>query len=77
MASKLTIDTPLMWLDKAATWKLAEDLGGASLVELIRSGTHTCYLGERSELHDWGYGCGQCPACELRAKGYDRYRTRA
>ncbi len=77
MASKLTIDTPLMWLDKAATWKLSEDLGGAPLVELIRSGTHTCYLGERSELHDWGYGCGQCPACELRAKGYDRYRTRA
>lgn len=73
MATDVTIETPLMWLDKAATWKLAEDLGGTSLVELIRSGTHTCYLGERGALHDWGYGCGKCPACELRAKGYAGY----
>ncbi len=74
MATDVTIATPLMWLDKAATWKLAEELGGLPLVELIRSDTHTCYLGERGELHDWGYGCGTCPACELRARGYRAYR---
>jgi 7-cyano-7-deazaguanine synthase len=67
------IDTPLMKLDKAATWKLAHDLGGQALVDLIRSGTHTCYRGERGELHAWGYGCGTCPACELRARGYEQY----
>ena len=77
MATDVAIETPLMWLDKAATWKLAEDLGGRALVELIRSGTHTCYLGERGELHDWGYGCGKCPACELRAKGYEKYQAAA
>ncbi len=77
MATDVSIATPLMWLDKAATWKLAEELGGAPLVELIRSGTHTCYLGERGELHDWGYGCGTCPACELRARGYRAYRQGA
>ena len=75
MATDVTIATPLMWLNKAATWKLAEQLGGDALVELIRSGTHTCYLGERGELHDWGYGCGHCPACELRAKGYEKYQA--
>ncbi len=77
MATDVTIETPLMWLDKAATWQLAEDLGGTPLVELIRSGTHTCYLGERGALHDWGYGCGRCPACELRAKGYAGYLRNA
>lgn len=74
MNTDVTIATPLMWLDKAATWKLAEQLGGPALVDLIRSGTHTCYLGERGALHDWGYGCGSCPACELRANGYRAYR---
>lgn len=74
MATEMTIATPLMWLDKAATWQLAENLGGPALVELIRTDTHTCYLGERGTLHDWGYGCGTCPACELRAKGYRTYR---
>ena len=69
------LDTPLMWIDKAETWRLAESLGGAALVDLIRTRTHTCYLGERGELHDWGYGCGTCPACELRAKGYAGYRS--
>jgi hypothetical protein len=59
---------PLMWIDKAATWDLAQQLGGAALVDLIRTDTHTCYLGERGALHDWGYGCGKCPACELRAR---------
>jgi 7-cyano-7-deazaguanine synthase len=75
MATDLVIDTPLMWIDKAATWKLAGTLGGERLVELVRSGTHTCYLGERGALHDWGYGCGTCPACELRARGYASFRA--
>lgn len=73
MASAMSIQTPLMWLDKAQTWLLAEDLGGPALVELIRTDTHTCYLGQRGTLHDWGYGCGTCPACELRARGYQAY----
>jgi 7-cyano-7-deazaguanine synthase len=73
MATRLKVETPLMWLDKRQTWALARELGGAALIELIRSGTHTCYLGERGELHDWGYGCGHCPACELRARGYQGY----
>lgn len=77
MDTRLTLETPLMWLDKAATWALAEQLGGAALVELIRSGTHTCYLGERGALHDWGYGCGTCPACALRARGYHAFRDSA
>ena len=74
MATDVAIATPLMWLDKAATWTLAEELGGMPLVDLIRSDTHTCYLGERGAMHDWGHGCGHCPACELRAKGYCEYR---
>jgi len=69
------LDTPLMWIDKAATWRLAETLGGDRLVTLIREQTHTCYLGERGQLHDWGHGCGTCPACDLRAKGYTQYRA--
>jgi 7-cyano-7-deazaguanine synthase len=74
MATNVTIAIPLMWLNKADTWKLADELGGKALVNLIRNGTHTCYLGERGVLHDWGYGCGRCPACELRAKGYEQYQ---
>ena len=73
MASTLRIETPLMWLDKAQSWKLAEDLGGQALVELIRADTHTCYLGERGTLHAWGHGCANCPACALRARGYQEY----
>jgi 7-cyano-7-deazaguanine synthase len=73
MASSLSLQTPLMWLNKAATWQLAHDLGGEPLVTLIRTDTHTCYLGERGVLHDWGHGCGTCPACELRANGYREY----
>jgi 7-cyano-7-deazaguanine synthase len=73
MATTLSLQTPLMWLNKAATWQLAHDLGGESLVTLIRTDTHTCYLGERGVLHDWGHGCGTCPACELRANGYREY----
>ena len=75
MATPMTIETPLMWLDKAQTWALAESLGGEALTELIIEHTHTCYLGERSQRHAWGYGCGQCPACELRARGYDAWRA--
>jgi 7-cyano-7-deazaguanine synthase len=73
MATRFAIETPLMWLDKAATWKMARDLGGDTLVDLIRTDTHTCYLGERGIIHDWGYGCGKCPACELRARGYRQF----
>jgi len=73
MATRMKIDTPLMWIDKRQTWQLAEQLGGPKLVDLIRSETHTCYLGERGTLHDWGYGCGTCPACELRARGYREF----
>jgi 7-cyano-7-deazaguanine synthase len=71
--SRLVVETPLMWLDKAATWSLAEQLGGDSLVSMIREETHTCYLGDRSHRHQWGYGCGHCPACELRRNGYENY----
>lgn len=71
----MVVETPLMWLDKAATWALAEHLGGAKLVELIRTETHTCYLGDRRTLHAWGYGCGACPACDLRHKGYETFNA--
>ena len=70
----LTVETPLMWRDKAATWALAQELGGEALVELVRRESHTCYLGQRAQLHAWGYGCGTCPACELRAKGWAQWR---
>lgn len=73
MATKLKVETPLMWIDKAQTWALAENLGGQTLLDLIRKETHTCYLGERGALHDWGYGCGACPACALRARGYENF----
>ena len=69
------IETPLMWRTKAETWALAQELGGDAFVDLIVKETHTCYRGERGLRHDWGYGCGQCPACELRAKGYAEWRT--
>jgi 7-cyano-7-deazaguanine synthase len=71
----LVIHTPLMWIDKAQTWALAEELGGAALVELIVEETVTCYEGDRTHRHDWGYGCGVCPACDLRAKGFAKYRA--
>ena len=71
----IRIETPLMYLDKAATWQLAQDLGGDALVDLIAEETHTCYLGERGTRHAWGYGCGTCPACELRAKGWQRWQA--
>jgi 7-cyano-7-deazaguanine synthase len=74
MESRLVIDTPLMWLDKAATWQLANELGGGLLVDLIREETHTCYHGDREHSHDWGFGCGHCPACDLRKAGYEKFR---
>jgi 7-cyano-7-deazaguanine synthase len=67
------LHTPLMWLDKADTWQLAHQLGGTGLVDLIREHSHTCYLGTRGGRHEWGYGCGECPACALRAKGWEKY----
>lgn len=69
------IETPLMWIDKAGTWALAEELGGAPLVELIVEDSHTCYLGIRTRRHDWGYGCGHCPACALRRKGWEAWHA--
>ncbi|MDE2277823.1 MAG: 7-cyano-7-deazaguanine synthase QueC [Burkholderiales bacterium] len=73
LAAPMVVQTPLMWIDKAATWRLARALGGLALVDLIREHTHTCYLGERSQRHDWGRGCGSCPACTLRRLGYAAY----
>ena len=67
------IETPLMHLTKAETWGLADELGGDALIELILEHSHTCYKGAREERHPWGYGCGDCPACELRARGYDEW----
>jgi 7-cyano-7-deazaguanine synthase len=73
MDHRFTLETPLMWIDKCQTWALAKALGGEALLSLIIEDTHTCYLGERSTRHDWGYGCGQCPACDLRKTGYASY----
>ena len=73
MDARFVVHTPLMWLDKARTWTLAEQEGGAPFVECVRTVTHTCYIGDRGELHPWGYGCGQCPACKLREHGWKEY----
>ena len=73
MGQRFTLETPLMWLDKAQTWALAHQLGGDALVDLSVRLTHTCYLGERGQLHAWGHGCGECPACTLRRQGYERW----
>ena len=75
MESRFVLHTPLMWIDKAATWALTQHLGGAALVELIRIHSHSCYHGVRETLHEWGYGCGTCPACELRAQGWAKFRA--
>jgi len=69
----MTIETPLMWLDKAATWAMTEELGGETLIELVIEHTHSCYLGDREHRHAWGWGCGLCPSCDLRRKGYDSW----
>lgn len=70
---RFVIHTPLMWRDKRATWELAQRLGGAALVELVREETHSCYQGDREHRHPWGYGCGECPACALRRAGWEAY----
>lgn len=83
MDQRFLIETPLMWIDKSATWALAHELGeksgvaqgGQALVDLIVEHTHTCYQGDRTHRQAWGYGCGQCPACELRARGYAAYQA--
>ena len=71
----LTIETPLMWIDKAATWKMANDIGGEQLIDVIKNDTHTCYLGDRTKRHSWGFGCGTCPACELRKSGWEKFNS--
>lgn len=78
LASPMVVETPLMWIDKAGTWRMAQSLGGDSFVELILEHTHSCYMGDRTRRHPWGFGCGKCPACELRQQGYARFTaTRA
>ncbi len=73
MDKRFLLETPLMWIDKAETWRMADRLGGQPLVDLVVEHTHTCYLGDREHRHPWGYGCGTCPACELRARGFAQY----
>ncbi len=73
MDRRFVIHTPLMWIDKAATFALAEDIGGKEFLGLVIEETHSCYRGDRSRRHDWGYGCGECPACRLRAEGFARF----
>jgi len=75
MDRRFVLHTPLMWIDKGETWTLARRLGGEELVTLMIEETHSCYLGDRRRRHDWGYGCGDCPACRLRAAGYRRFRA--
>jgi 7-cyano-7-deazaguanine synthase len=76
MDQRFVVHTPLMWIDKAATFALAQELGGEPFLDLVIEETHSCYQGDRSRRHDWGYGCGECPACRLRAEGYARFLTR-
>jgi 7-cyano-7-deazaguanine synthase len=72
---RVTIHTPLMWIDKAETFALAEELGGAPFLDLVVEDSHSCYRGDRSQRHEWGYGCGDCPACQLRAQGFAKFRS--
>jgi 7-cyano-7-deazaguanine synthase len=75
METRFVIETPLMWLDKAATFAMAEDLGGPALLDIVIEDTHTCYQGDRAQRHDWGYGCAACPACDLRSRGWAKFRA--
>jgi 7-cyano-7-deazaguanine synthase len=75
MESRFVLETPLMWIDKAQSWELAEQLGGENLLEAIIEHSHTCYLGERGQRHDWGFGCAECPACRLRADGFAKWKA--
>lgn len=76
MDQRFVLHTPLMWIDKAATWDLARKIGGDKLIEAVREHSHTCYMGDRTHRHDWGYGCATCPACELRKQGWVAYSSR-
>ena len=73
---RVTIHTPLMWVDKAGTFAMAEEIGGKAFLDLVIEESHSCYLGDRSRRHDWGYGCGECPACQLRAQGFEKFSGR-
>jgi len=73
---RVTVHTPLMWIDKADTFALAEELGGPAFLDLVIEDSHSCYLGDRSRRHDWGFGCGTCPACQLRAQGFAKFMNR-
>jgi 7-cyano-7-deazaguanine synthase len=75
MDQRFVIHTPLMWIDKAETFALAQGIGGEALIDLLLAETHTCYLGDRRHRHDWGFGCGECPACRLRADGYAKWKA--
>ena len=75
MDRRFVIHTPLMWIDKAQTFALAQDIGGDAFIDLLVEDTHTCYLGDRSHRHAWGYGCGECPACRLRAQGFATWKA--
>ena len=75
MERRFVVHTPLMWIDKASTFALAADIAGSGFVDLLVEHTHTCYLGDRSQRHDWGYGCGECPACRLRAEGFAKWKA--
>ena len=77
MDRRFVIHTPLMWIDKAATFALANEIGGKPLIDLLLAETHTCYLGDREHRHDWGFGCGTCPACRLRAEGYAKWKAQS
>jgi 7-cyano-7-deazaguanine synthase len=77
MNQRFVLETPLMWIDKSGTWALAHELGGTALVEVVRDLTHTCYLGIRTRTHDWGAGCGHCPACDLRRNGWERWKAKS
>src|SRR5262245_26280106 len=76
MERRFVIHTPLMWIDKAATFALAHEIGGDAFLQVLVEDTHTCYLGDRSQRHVWGYGCGKCPACRLRAEGFAKWMSR-
>ncbi|WP_083444770.1 7-cyano-7-deazaguanine synthase QueC [Herbaspirillum rhizosphaerae] len=76
MAYRITIETPLMWINKMQTWELAKSLGGKRFIDLVIEDTHTCYVGDRAHRHDWGYGCSNCPACDLRRRGYESWRAK-
>jgi 7-cyano-7-deazaguanine synthase len=75
MDRRFVIHTPLMWIDKAETFALADNIGGKPLIDLLLGETHTCYLGDREHRHAWGFGCGECPACRLRAEGFAKWQA--